>query len=177
MALQDWKDWRDELSRMNAESNVLVEVRKEMDAQNQRWGVQDHPVLPVGQEKTVAAFYSYEATRYKQINDVRSKHSWDAILLEEVYEALSELDVEAREKELIQVAAVALQMVLCSWRARLAPYVESIRDTVDWVFAAEDFPQRFVTGHSAAGSPNRYFGRLEGLPPVETEQPADDMAA
>ena len=34
-------------------------------------------------------------------------HSWDAILLEEVFEALAESDPVRRRAELVQVAAVA----------------------------------------------------------------------
>lgn len=48
------------------------------------------------------------------------KGSWDGVLLEEVYEALSETDAEKMEVELIQVAAVACAMYETSVRRREA---------------------------------------------------------
>ena len=48
--------------------------------------------------------------RCKALNDARMEsgaHSWDAILLEEVFEALVESDPARRRTELVQVAAVA----------------------------------------------------------------------
>ncbi len=85
---------------------VAGEIAAERRRQVTRWGRQDHPSIgPAG----VAPFLAVVG-RWKEINDARmasGAHSWDAILLEEVFEALVEVDPARRRAELVQVAAVA----------------------------------------------------------------------
>ena len=85
---------------------IAGEIADERRRQVTRWGRQDHPsVGPAGTEPFVPV-----VERWKAVNDARMEsgaHSWDAILLEEVFEALVESDPAGRRAELIQVAAVA----------------------------------------------------------------------
>ncbi|MCY7402308.1 MAG: hypothetical protein LH477_15385 [Nocardioides sp.] len=85
---------------------IAGEIAAERRRQVTRWGQQDHPsVGPAGTEPFVPV-----VERWKAVNDARMEsgaHSWDAILLEEVFEALVESDPARRRAELIQVAAVA----------------------------------------------------------------------
>lgn len=116
---------QEQLSRYEGTVSVLGEVLREREAQDVRWGEQNHTVLggiamsPDNRRRV----YAQEASRYKAINDVYAKNGnlgWDTILLEEVYEALSEPDSFALEEELIQVAAVAVAAVESIRRNRSA---------------------------------------------------------
>ena len=88
--------------------SLAAEVVVERFAQIERWGEQNHPSLFGESDRRKFA----QASEYwHQINDARVELdclAWDGILLEEVYEALSEIDPLLRRMELIQVAAVAL---------------------------------------------------------------------
>lgn len=98
--------------------NALTEeVALEREAQIAQWGTQDHPSLWGETDRR-----SFERTSkfWHEVNDARvqlDSLSWDGILLEEVFEALSEIDPLLRRMELIQVAAVALAEVECIDRA------------------------------------------------------------
>jgi thiosulfate/3-mercaptopyruvate sulfurtransferase len=93
----------DDVERIDA---IAAEIAAERRRQVTRWGRQDHPsVGPAGTEPFVPV-----VERWKAVNDARmasGAHSWDAILLEEVFEALAEPDPVRRRAELVQVAAVA----------------------------------------------------------------------
>lgn len=85
---------------------IAAEIAAERRRQVTRWGRQDHPSIgPAG-----TGPFAPVVGRWKAINDARMEsgaHSWDAILLEEVFEALVEVDPVRRRAELVQVAAVA----------------------------------------------------------------------
>ena len=93
----------DDFARIDA---IAGEIAAERRRQVTRWGRQDHPsVGPTGTEPFVPV-----VERWRRVNDARMEsgaHSWDAILLEEVFEALVESDPARRRAELVQVAAVA----------------------------------------------------------------------
>lgn len=93
--------------------DLLKEVERERARQDEKWGEQHHPDYS-GNGHMVdehISNYAYTADDFKNYNarmvDV-DKLGWDTILLEEVYEALSELNPNKRIEELIQVAAVAV---------------------------------------------------------------------
>jgi thiosulfate/3-mercaptopyruvate sulfurtransferase len=94
---------KDDFARSDA---IAGEIAAERRRQVERWGRQDHPSIgPAGSEP-----FGPVADRWKEINDARMEsgaHSWDAILLEEVFEALAEADPARRRSELVQLAAVA----------------------------------------------------------------------
>ena len=94
---------KDDGARIEA---IAGEIAAERRRQVARWGRQDHPSIgPAGSEP-----FGPVADRWRAINDARMEtgaHSWDAILLEEVFEALVESDPARRRAELVQVAAVA----------------------------------------------------------------------
>ncbi len=96
-------DMDEDFARIDA---IAGEIADERRRQVTRWGRQDHPsVGPAGTEP-----FAPVVARWKAVNDARmasGAHSWDAILLEEVFEALAEPDPVRRRTELIQVAAVA----------------------------------------------------------------------
>jgi hypothetical protein len=90
---------------------VLDEITVEREDQDERWGEQNHPILI---DPDWVYSYLARAEDWKEHNDASANAGalgWDGILLEEVYEALSETDPEKRREELIQVAAVAVAAV------------------------------------------------------------------
>ena len=83
---------------------VLLDIAEERYRQDEKWGSQRHP------NGTGGGYYQAvsQVTREEcQRRNSEGKDQWDAILLEEVYEALAESDEKKLEKELVQVAAVA----------------------------------------------------------------------
>lgn len=90
---------------------LLFEVGQERLNQIEKWGQQDHPSI---YGETDRRNFEKTANHWKAINDARVEMdtlTWDGILLEEVYEALTESDDDLRRAELLQVAAVALAEV------------------------------------------------------------------
>lgn len=84
-------------------TDILEDIYVERMRQLKKWGVQSHKD---GTHKT----WEIMAESFKLSNDVDEAHhrvTWTGILLEEVYEAVSELHDEALRAELVQVAAVA----------------------------------------------------------------------
>lgn len=89
----------------NPTDAILSEIKAERANQDEQWGEQNHPSS--GGELSL---FARKADHWKQINDARESLgtlSWDGILLEEVFEAISEPDLHLRRAELVQVAAVA----------------------------------------------------------------------
>lgn len=87
---------------------VLDHIARERERQIEKWGEQHHA------DGTGSRGYEVAAHQYKRSNDliaagdmIGSPERWDFILLEEVYEALSETDRLKLRTELVQVAAVA----------------------------------------------------------------------
>lgn len=134
----------EQMTGITETNNVLCLIRDERDQQDRKWGQQDHPYTAtmVG---PVARDHERHAEFWKRENDVRVREmdlAWDGILLEEVYEALAETDAEAREVELIQVAAVAVAMVEASRRKRLVFHRERLQQWLNpplsWTFEASE---------------------------------------
>jgi hypothetical protein len=94
---------------------VLNEIEDERDRQDEKWGEQNHPDRdPLENHHVETGLYAFRAQRWKDINADRAdkgRIGWDGILLEEVYEAISEVDPAKLRAELIQVAAVAAAWV------------------------------------------------------------------
>ena len=127
--IEEWAEGFDRSVRRGQEMNSLLGlVRNEVARQDAKWGDQDHPNYEAGYTWLHQGRYLSEARRWKAMNDLRMKlgkpATWDAILLEEVYEALAEPDEDLREVELMQVAAVAVNMARNLRRNKSKPSVE-----------------------------------------------------
>jgi hypothetical protein len=95
---------------------VLAEVVAELAAQDEKWGEQNHPVIGgfEERERILRRNFLARANELKVQNNGRVKSDtmgWDSILLEEVYEALAEEDPAKVRAEMVQVAAVAVNMI------------------------------------------------------------------
>jgi hypothetical protein len=93
---------------LSAVDALLARVRDERESHLKNWGVQTHPSYFGESERRS---YERRANLYKEIWDAQKSTdsiTWATVLLEEVYEALSEIDPAKRQYELVQVAAVAL---------------------------------------------------------------------
>jgi hypothetical protein len=91
----------------------LQAAEDEMGRQDELWGQQDHPDIGGkvhARSRRASYLETLDRTRDREAFSRKVGYlGWDDILLEEVYEALSEGDEEKMRVELIQVAAVALQ--------------------------------------------------------------------
>ena len=109
-------DAMEAVARYSEVSSVTRLVQDEIRAQDDKWGPQrGHPVHHKSSGWMDIGEYQREARSWQRRNDHRVETdslSWDGILLEEVYEALGETNAKAMQVELIQVAAVAVQMVM-----------------------------------------------------------------
>lgn len=94
---------------------VAEEVIQERARQDAKWGTQLHPVIGgMGFRSLSQERYQEQAVGMKEVNDYRVENGtlgWDTILLEEVYEAFAEGDLEKIREEMVQVAAVAVGIV------------------------------------------------------------------
>lgn len=102
-----------------------LRILSERDDQEARWGQQDHPDLS-GTPATREVWRKQwrrelvETRGLESVQRYAGKLGWDLILLEEVYEALSEANEEKLEEELVQVAAVAVAWLEAIQRRRAA---------------------------------------------------------
>lgn len=99
-------------SAFGQRAELLARVAEELQAQDDKWGEQNHPlVMDYSEFGLTREGYGARADLWKRENDQRAKNgtlAWDGIQLEEVYEALAEDDAERAVTELIQTAAVAI---------------------------------------------------------------------
>jgi hypothetical protein len=87
---------------------VLAEVRAERERQHAKWGEQNHP------NGTGSMAFVREAEDAKarcQDAAARGVCTFRHILVEEVFEALAEIDPALLRAELVQVAAVTVQWI------------------------------------------------------------------
>ena len=87
---------------------VYMEINNERERQIEKYGEQNHPM-----HKTTV--FTAEAIKelsreIKSVND-REDASWLTILIEEIYEAFAETEPEKQRGEMVQVAAVAVQII------------------------------------------------------------------
>jgi hypothetical protein len=87
---------------------IFKAIDKERNWQDEKWGEQNHPMLsiPLTREGML-----HGQRVYKQLNDSKENCCWYKILMEEVYESFSETDPAKQREEMIQVAAVAVQII------------------------------------------------------------------
>ena len=87
---------------------VFGEIRAERKRQDEKWGEQNLPMLNIP--------FSLEAMQnsakaLKALNDDGQHLSWFSILLEGVYGAFAETEPEKQRGGMVQVAAVAVQVI------------------------------------------------------------------
>lgn len=88
-------------------NSVLLEVAAERTAQDEKFGEQNHPDGTDPSFSTLADAARVRVDASAQVGRL----TWREILLEEVWEAMSEADRAALRIELLQVAAVAVAWV------------------------------------------------------------------
>ena len=89
-------------------THIFDQIAAERKRQDEKWGEQNHTML--------GDFFDAEAILekcklYKAVNDSGEDPCWFPILLEEVYEAFAETDPVRQREEMVQVAAVAVQII------------------------------------------------------------------
>lgn len=101
---------------MSNPAPIFKRIREEMARAVELHGDQSHLPRIGGQlPEKGQAYYLGQERNWKAIcadRHARGLDGWDAILLEEVFEALAETDDEKAIEELVQVAAMAVQTIL-----------------------------------------------------------------
>lgn len=101
-------------SRIFVPEALVDAVEAECARQFEKWGEQNHPVHGGKKPKAGVDEWYARSLAWKRNNDARVEAGtlgWDSILLEEVYEALAEVDSGAIEEEIVQVIAVCVSML------------------------------------------------------------------
>jgi hypothetical protein len=113
---------------------AIVEVLRERERQNEKWGEQNHPngtgpvTMPLKLDirhielapaMHLAKLFTASTDAAAAPHSLTAPVTWRHILLEEVFEALAEDDLDKLAVELVQVAAVAVQWREAIERQRL----------------------------------------------------------
>ena len=101
------------MKKKNIDSNrygIFAEIDRERKRQEEKWGEQNHSM--------VCGNFDYGFTKemlelIKRDNDSVGEKNWHDILLEEFLEAFTETDLKNQREEIVQVAAVAVQIIEC----------------------------------------------------------------
>jgi hypothetical protein len=92
---------------------IFAAISRECEQQDKKWGEQNHPM---NRSATIPSLYKSLAEKKKYDvarGNLEGNINWADILLEEVYEAFAETDPVKQREEMIQVAAVAVQIIKC----------------------------------------------------------------
>lgn len=89
-------------------ARVLADVTAERESQHILWGVQHH--MPDGTGPQWTSFADAARRECEHASETR-RLSWRHVLVEEVAEALAEAEPTRLRRELVQVAAVAVQWI------------------------------------------------------------------
>jgi len=96
---------------------IFAEIDLERKRQEEKWGEQNHPMV-------LEDFDYKDATEALELvrreNDSANKKCWHNILAEEFMEAFLETDPKKQREEMVQVAAVAVQIIECLDRKNAA---------------------------------------------------------
>jgi hypothetical protein len=86
----------------------MREIMQEHERQDEKWGEQNHPMLSTAfpRDKIVNM-----RNAYQQVNDEKTKKCWFSIFMEKILEVSIETDPIKQREEMIQVAAVAVQII------------------------------------------------------------------
>lgn len=92
---------------------LLYDLVERRHAIHQKWGRHDHPDL---HDPSAREFYSAEAERWKahnarKLSDSECGAAWDTLLLEELFEALSETNPQLLRDELLQIIIIAVDWI------------------------------------------------------------------
>jgi hypothetical protein len=99
-------------------SEALKEIMRECERQDEKWGKQDHPmrgktINPYQDELWPSAVSLEHYLGQCRQRICRGNTGWFDILFEEVCEAFLETEPEKQREEMIQAAAVAVQIIEC----------------------------------------------------------------
>ena len=89
---------------------IFAEIDLERKRQDEKWGEQNHPMEPRNYDRKYARKV---LKKLQQENDTSQEKCWHNILSEEVIEAVLETDPKRQREEMIQMAAVAVNIIEC----------------------------------------------------------------
>lgn len=103
-------------AHLRGQAVVLQDIAEERLRQLEKWGPQAHPdgtglSINLGGTMVITDRIRDYMRRLCDFKAEQGQGTWLDILLEEVFEAAAEMDVQSLRKELVQVAAVATSWV------------------------------------------------------------------
>lgn len=91
-------------------TDIFIKICKERDRQHSLWGIQNHKMIPGNMKDRFEKLANkYKKSSVKKV--AKKKLTWYDVLLEEIYEAFSEEDVQRQKEEFIQAASVIVQIL------------------------------------------------------------------
>jgi hypothetical protein len=93
--------------------NIFEEIKAERRRQDEKWGEQNHPMLPELFSLDGCRRSMEVLKRENELASKRGKNCWYHILAEEALEVFAETEPEKQRAEMIQVAAVAVAIIEC----------------------------------------------------------------
>ena len=88
-------------------TKIFAEIEQERLRQDEKWGEQNHPMVEDDFDFERAA----ETLRRIRLKNDSGKKTWLSILQEELAEAVLAPSLQKQRKEMVQVAAVAVQII------------------------------------------------------------------
>jgi hypothetical protein len=92
---------------------IFKAIHEEHIRQDEKWGEQNHKMISTDQDH-IPGLCRADAENLRAQNERFSKNGrigWDTILLEEVYEVFAETEPVRQRAKMVQVAAVAVQII------------------------------------------------------------------
>jgi hypothetical protein len=86
---------------------VYADIEEERKRQEEKWGEQNHEMLRCEKLDTIKESLNH----FRFINDKTQLYDWYSIIQEEIAEAFSETDPAKQREEMVQAAAVAVQII------------------------------------------------------------------
>jgi hypothetical protein len=127
---------------------IFAEITAERERQDAKWGEQNHPVVDLATALGLK-FFRDQARETCELHAERGSCTWYDILKEEFYEAFAESDPARQREELVQVAAVAVEIIECIDRHAPPENVSCPKCFCIWPAETKTCPN---CGHDLTGS-------------------------
>ena len=89
-------------------NHIYEQIAAERKRQDEKWGEQNHPMLKM---PFIAKILEERLKAMRKATEDKELVSWYTILEEEICEAFTETDPVKQREEMVQVAAVAVQII------------------------------------------------------------------
>ena len=92
-------------------NHIFEQIAAERKRQDEKWGERNLPMLRRDSDLTTVKVYLKEYKRVNALDALSKDTNWMRIFLEKIYDAFAETDPVKSREEMVQVAAVAVQII------------------------------------------------------------------